>query len=199
LVSGIGTSTRFQPPFNTEYVNSLPVSAWDIIRAVPLWSSAGFLAGIAILTRGSLATMKARRFSNWRKADAEIIESHLTRSTEKDKYGCRSYDPIIRYAYEVEGVKHTADTVAPPDDTSLANKGAVLIQRYPTGKKVVAYHNPQNPAQAFLEVQNTNGKIGQATVGLLMTLAFAYACWHQVGQTQSAPQATVTAVGSAGK
>jgi Protein of unknown function (DUF3592) len=175
-------------------VHLLSFPVWAFLQAVPVWSLLGLVIGLAVFNGGWRATQKSRRYQNWKTTEAEIINSHLTRSEEKDKYGCRSYDPNITYTYEVNGVKHTANTIAPPDDTSLANKGAIIVQRYPVGAKVVAYHDPEAPANAYLEIEKVEGKMGQAILGVAIIVIFAcVACFQLVQGLKSTDGLTVGA------
>jgi Protein of unknown function (DUF3592) len=163
-------------------VHLLSFPVWAFLQAVPVWSLLGLVIGLALFNAGWRATLKSRRYDNWKPTDAEITGSHLTRSEEKDKYGCRSYDPNITFTYEVGGVKHTATTIAPPDDTSLANKGAIIVQRYPVGAKVVAYHDPEAPSNAYLEIEKVKGKMGHTILGIAMIIVFGSLACFQVVQ-----------------
>lgn len=134
------------------------------------------LAGMGYgLQRGMRAEIaQRRRARGWPKAAAIVSESHVE---EKRRWALlpgigiplrtqslHRYKPVITYAYQVGGQSHQSsayrnDVITHSSEwTSLIPKKVEqLIAEHPRGAAVTATYNPENPAQAYLVLDVSEG------------------------------------------
>ena len=81
------------------------------------------------------------------------LEEHERRTTRADdnRY---SYEPIVKFRFEVQGQQFTGDSVFPDTFRVGGNLGysavRAALERFQTGEETTAYFNPENPAEACL-------------------------------------------------
>lgn len=62
-----------------------------------------------------------------------------------------SYYPDIEYRFEVAGVPFTGDQTRIGDFSTSGNRATQLVQRYPVGKVVDVFYDPEDPSDAVLQ------------------------------------------------
>jgi hypothetical protein len=87
---------------------------------------------------------------DWPTTEGVVLTSAIEEVGWSDNEG---WCPSVRYAYTVGGKKYVFDRV---EIQSICNGSTdyyagEVIRRYPVGKRVVVFYNPQNPAFAVLE------------------------------------------------
>ena len=81
------------------------------------------------------------------------VSSTILAGTLEESYGRggREWTPNLTYSFSIDGKKYFGhDIKFPPRRSSLTSAKATL-ERYPVGKTVTVYYNPNDPAQACLE------------------------------------------------
>ena len=79
------------------------------------------------------------------------IESHTTTS---DGRTSTTYSPEITYRYEVDGKTYTSSQYAyGMGSTSEYGYVSGLVERHPAGKKIPVYYDPDDPAEAILQLE----------------------------------------------
>lgn len=96
------------------------------------------IAGIAVLAALALANKAASRTDQWAQAIGTI-----------EKAGLRAGVLELSYRYDVGGSqqRNAAGTIAVRDGSD----NAALLERYGSGRPVLIYVNPSNPAESVLE------------------------------------------------
>lgn len=137
-----------------------------------LWLSMGvFLAAF-----GAKQVYSALERYRWHEADGTILQSSLL-SRPRDPSGKKSDSvmvPLIRYRYVSEGAVYHGTRVSAPERKPLpgVRPGAVL-ERYPVGKAVRVYYDPQRPESAVLERGPAWLDVAALLCGLVFTIVGA--------------------------
>ena len=105
--------------------------------------------------RGMLETARASR--SWPHVDGTVLESRVdsyvsTTGSGSKKRRTTMYQADVRVRYEVEGQVYETNRVS-LQDVSSSSAGSVkkIVRRYPKGKRVKVYYDPQAPAVAVLQ------------------------------------------------
>jgi hypothetical protein len=97
--------------------------------------------------------------SDWPSVSGTIISSDIRKTTEWKRKGIKTgrdrtlYLPHILYNYEVQGNRYQSYRVffEGAEDYLDPGNAREIVNRYPSGKKVSVYYNPENPQFAVLE------------------------------------------------
>jgi len=101
--------------------------------------------GLGITLAGILMIKRARESLYWPVADGIIVESH--EDTRLDK-GTVHYYANIKYSFKVNGQEYIASGITFKD---LNRPIGEELSKYPVGRKVKVYYNPDDPVIAVLE------------------------------------------------
>jgi len=108
------------------------------------------LGGLIALYFFIRSIQTARNSNNWPSVVGEIISSRLgMQQAEDGPY----YTPIITYSYNVGGRDYQAKRVVIGQWSHAGNKTWTeqKVEKYPPGRSVTIYYNPNSPARAVLE------------------------------------------------
>ncbi|QIF01472.1 DUF3592 domain-containing protein [Roseimicrobium sp. ORNL1] len=113
------------------------------------------LAGLLILVEGWKLLAQVKECSRWSEIDAQVQSSKVSETSASKK----RYRADITYTYTVRGDTHTSHQVLLDRDWKAQRKSHVLelLQDYPVGKTVKAYHDPNNSGNAILIRPNITG------------------------------------------
>jgi len=105
-----------------------------------------FLAIITVIGRRRIQAAE-----NWKMTFGEIAESGLRTVKKRRKGG--TFVPNVVYTYEVGGQDYRNNRIHFGVDgpTSVRPWVEEAAAKYPVGKRVNVYYNPQNPADSVLE------------------------------------------------
>lgn len=116
------------------------LGTFDIV--LPLCIGAGFLiAAVYSLIYG-------QRSTSWVSTEGEVVVSALKETRDPDS-GTASVTVKIHYKYKVGNETYTSDTVK-IGGTSLFSDMKIAA-KYPRGKRVRVYYDPNNPKRSTLE------------------------------------------------
>ncbi len=116
------------------------------------------LVGIVVIAIGAylLASAiglvgKGRNSLDWPTTDGKVVHSEVDELSH-------GYKAEIRYIYSVDENPYTGDTVYVGSHWGNYEEACRIVARYPEGKKVRVFFNPDDPRQAVLESgpQGTN-------------------------------------------
>ena len=129
---------------------------------------------------------------NWPSVTGKIIESRIEKTTSRDADN-RSHDswqPVIRYEYEVGGRGYVSKQVAffsfYSRDTLQVGRSTYTpgleasdstINKYPVGEIVEVFYNPRRPKTAVLENGLIIGVFGRVFLSLMMVGAAGFSVW----------------------
>jgi len=86
-------------------------------------------------------------YQTYHKVEAEVVYSELRPMDSSARY-----IPYIRYKYQAKEHIYISDRISyvgyyPYEE----NKGKALLAKYPTGAKIFAYYNSENPLESVLD------------------------------------------------
>lgn len=126
-------------------VSRVRLTILDII-VILFW----LILGIACVIFGTRDAGHAIESINWPYTQGVIIESHVWEH-EDDDSSAKSYDPMIKYSYTVNGKTYTNDLV----NYDYVNRGKEwaenVIADYPEGQQVTVSYKPDKPEFSVLE------------------------------------------------
>jgi len=122
-------------------------------------------AGAITLYLGIQSFNKARASTNWPEAEGKIIsssvESHTSEKTGSSRDRSRSrggttttttYKAEVFYEYTVDGKTYNGNRVAYGNvSTSSPSRARRIVDRYPEGKEISVYYQPDDPEECLLE------------------------------------------------
>lgn len=126
-----------------------------IVGLVVLLVAIGAVAGAGYLY------LKSRSTRNWPAVSGLITKSGTRSQYGPNDSGAPTTIADVWYTYTVDGIAYHNDTISRAqygtNDPSHAVKEA---RRYPAGRKVIVYYNPEDPQDSILEHKTPWGFIG---------------------------------------
>lgn len=110
--------------------------------------------GVGFFLKYISSKRKAEASKNWPSTTGTIEASTITSntSTDSDGFSSTTYAPVVVYSYNVMGSSFHTRRVGFGMEMSGPQSGAYsIMSRYPMGKIVTVYYNPENPGEAVLE------------------------------------------------
>ncbi len=116
---------------------------------LPIFLSLFAVVGVGLMVWGAIVLRNASLSSNWPAVQGEIVRSFVREDHDEDG---TTYHAEISYTYVANDQRYTAVTVNfgqyGSSNTSHAQE---IVSRYPLGKKVMVYYDPEKPETAVLE------------------------------------------------
>ena len=111
-------------------------------------------------------TDKRRALRRFVPVDAVVLSKQAVEGTLFQEEG-PTYKPAIHYEYQYDGTSHTSSNVWSGGSEYFLGQAEVekLLKRFPVGKTVAAYCDPDNPSQSFLLRQHPS--VGECVPALL--------------------------------
>ncbi len=108
-------------------------------------------AGLVVVFGELGASRTLDKIRTWPETSGEILSFQLTRSYLGDFFAG------IKYAYRVDGVDYTGETIRPGGRMSFRSKRLAreLENRYRPGVSVPVYYNPQDPGECCIDRDQT--------------------------------------------
>lgn len=129
-------------------------------------------AGIGLLIYSAVTLRDAFAAQDWPTVTGTVTASNITESTDDE--GDTTYAAKIRYAYTVGQQEYSATRVSMGDiSTSDYDYIEAIYQRYPHGKVITVYYDPDRPDRALLEPGFSPGMWLPIGIGALFTLSGA--------------------------
>lgn len=127
----------------------------------------GTWLGAAMAVRSKKTITEAKASSKWPSTQGHITQSTVTFGPG-GVHGTRLYRPEIEYEYEVSGVKQRANAVSFGPLTALSDPQFAndRVAKFPVGKAVAVFYNPENPEEAILEPGTNAGAYIMFGIGL---------------------------------
>ena len=131
-------------------------------KGLGILTMAMFAAGIFLLAWGGYEMKRAYESRSWPNTQGTVISSYIDKRSHRDSNKRTSivYTPKIQYQYQVEGKHYTCKRIAFGGESGgKRSKAKKVVDRYPSGKKVTVYYNPQDPKVAVLKAGFSWGAI----------------------------------------
>jgi Protein of unknown function (DUF3592) len=140
--------------------------------------------GVAVIISGLVQLDRARAMKGWSSVLGEVSSTRIVEkvgSRDFDSPGSAShtYHPDVRYSYVLNGTDY-AGTRRSFADTGASWRGYAegVLARYPVGKKVTVYYDPQNPRDSILERGNAKAwATGLTVAGAVVVIAGFVWAW----------------------
>ncbi|WP_162459021.1 DUF3592 domain-containing protein [Desulfosarcina ovata] len=118
-----------------------------------------FVAGVVMMAWGGFEIKGSRESGSWPTAQGTISASSVGKRTTRDSNHRTktTYYPKVGYHYQVEGRKYSSTRIAfGVGESGGSMKWAQkIVNKYPVGKTVTVYYNPQDPPYGVLESGTT--------------------------------------------
>jgi hypothetical protein len=110
-------------------------------------------AALFIIIGWVMAILQQIKLTTYQPIAATVLGTSIEyiESSGSDHSGGPTYEPIVRYRYDVAGQSYEANQVRPTGESASHEWAQQIISHYTKGQKVTAYYNPKNPSKAFLE------------------------------------------------
>lgn len=112
-----------------------------------------------------------RAIRGWPRAPGVITSSSVSSRTERSRdedgqfYDRTVHEAVVRYTYTVDGVTREGTRLS-REGSSTSQAGARRhVDAYPPRKAVEVFHDPSDPATAYLEASTSTGAIVLAAFG----------------------------------
>lgn len=116
----------------------LMILYWGLVAACVLFTVVGW----------RLVRTQELPLRNARTVPATIIRADVI--AHKDAQGHTVQQPIVMYAYEVDGVRYSTDRVTLHEASRPGSWARDVASRFHAGDTVTAYYDPAAPGSAFL-------------------------------------------------
>ena len=114
-----------------------------------------FAAGIFLMALGGYEIKGSQESRNWPSTRGTITYSGVHKSihTDSNHRTKTTYIPKVAYRYQVKGRQYTGDRIefGVGESGGSMKSAQKIMGRYPSGKKVPVYYNPQDPKYGILE------------------------------------------------
>jgi len=112
--------------------------------------------------------------TDWETTGGKILAVHLNecppgKSDQKDSNSVMMYQPVVEFAYTVNGVEHNGNNLFPGDCDNFSQVEAqAFLDKYPINSYIPVRYNPEDPIRSALENQPRH-KNRFRMIGLLFT------------------------------
>lgn len=104
---------------------------------------------IGLILVGLYTMRETSRSRGWLRTGGKVVSSRVTEFAGKSG---TTYRPMVIYGYSVGSVRLMSNRIAFHSVASSWRSSAErIVARYPAGRDVQVYYNPQDPEQAVLE------------------------------------------------
>ncbi len=133
------------------------------------------LLGAAYVISIIITRVRHQGTANWPKVTGTVKQAFVYQHERSTTSGTTiTYTPVVAYAYAVEGQDYQTHkrNFLPYTQASLTSKEAAqaVSTRYSPGSDVAVYYNPNNPAQAALEVPKATAHTAVLLYGVVCIL-----------------------------
>ena len=154
--------------------------------AVALLLLAIALGGLVYAGLGYIGLREAQIPESWLQTHGQIVDSgvEVLANTGSDGSKVETYQPKVRYRYEVAGVFHFGEQLSRHHPyRTLRGVAETEIEDLPRGTNVSVHYNPDNPADAVLRKSDTIGPMQAISAGLAIGLTtfaiFVISFWRK--------------------
>lgn len=139
-------------------------------KGLAILTLAMFAGGILLLAWGGYEMKRAYESRTWPDTQGTVTSSYIGKSSHRDSNNHTStvYTPKIRYQYQVEGKHYTCNRIEFGGESGgKRSKAKKVVDKYPSGKKVTVYYNPQDPKVAVLKAGFSWGALFAFLAGII--------------------------------
>lgn len=138
----------------------------------PLTGILFIFVGIIALIWGGIVLKNASASSAWPSVQGEVTESKVETKVERVKknerwQNRRTYWAKVHYSYSVDGAPYSGAKVSFGEYGGKEKDARQIVKRFPKGKSVDVYYDPEKPEMAVLEPGATKASYLFLGIGLV--------------------------------
>ena len=155
---------------SAESSSGLPRAKPKSDKSLGILTLAMLAAGAGLLLWGGYEINRAYESRGWPNTQGTITSSYIKKENRKDSNNRykTTYYPKVNYQYQVEGKYYSCNRIAFGGVSGgKRSKAKKVVDRYPSGKKVTVYYNPQDPGVAVLKAGFSWGALFAFLTGLI--------------------------------
>jgi hypothetical protein len=136
-----------------------------------------FGGGAGCVGVGIWRGFRTRLAQRWPQVRGEIIVARVAEYAGRNGY---TYEPSVRYRYEVNGRIYDSDRIRFASTLDLPNSHSSaerVLQSYQRGSQVPVHYNPADPSDAVLYVEQSSDAPLFAVGGLLLFVLGLFVRW----------------------
>jgi len=144
--------------------------------SLPIGAIFGVVAGFGVTVAGLVLKDRTDAAKRWRQVRGKVYAARVVEEVSRDVDERRTtmYRPEIRYEYVVDGHEYASRRLDFLDRAaSWRSYAEGVIARYPIGRDVDVFYDPEDPAKSVLERDNAKGWASLLVVVGLMIIAGA--------------------------
>lgn len=149
-------------------------------------------AGIFLMAWGGYEIKGSQESRNWPGTEGTITSSGVNKRTytDSDHRTRTTYYPKVRYRYQVQGRHYTGNRIefGSGESGGMKKWAQKIVNKYPSGKKVMVYYNPNDLKYAVLEAGFTWSSLFVFLGGILFFAAGVFclkAYWRNKRKKES--------------
>jgi len=146
---------------------------WGLVAACVLFTVVGW----------RLVSAQERPLWNARAVPATVIRADVI--AHKDAQGHAVQQPVVMYAYEVDGVRYSTDRVTLRDASRPGRWATDIASRFRAGDTVTAYYDPASPGSAFLITERSWVIYASFVVPLVLAILLCLLWPRVLGQART--------------
>jgi len=138
------------------------------------WFAVFMVAGIAVSCWAANQLWKAFASTRWPSAEGRVISSsvEMVEEVHRLRRGSRieapAYRAAVTYSYRVGDALYTGDRVSFGDySSSIPGHARNICERYPPGKTIEVYYDPEDPRVSVIEPGVSVGAVMPLLIGLV--------------------------------
>jgi hypothetical protein len=121
------------------------------------------LIGAAVLWFGVAEFLKAKEAASWKSVDGVILQSEVKSDIRETRENNRTrkyrvFWAEVKFQYQVDGKEQIGNRIRFGEFESDSPESAELdVEKFPIGKSVAVFFNPENPSESVLETEIQGG------------------------------------------
>ncbi len=151
----------------------LMILYWGLVAACVLFTVVGW----------RLVRAQELPLRNARTVPATVIRVDVI--AHKDAQGRTLQQPIVMYAYEVDGVRYSTDRITLREASRPGRWATDIASRFHAGDTVTAYYDPATPGSAFLITERSWVIYGAFVVPLVVAVLLCLLWPRVLGQART--------------
>ncbi len=143
--------------------------------------------GIGIAADGLIRTQKGQDSLDWPFVSGQILTARIQEAPSDEG---TDYIPRVSYTYQVGDTVYAGERITFRGNAGSEAEAQAVLQRYPVGRTVRVYYNPNRLAEAVLEPGPCTSCFGIVAFGTVFGLVGAYALaefLRRRSESQAAP------------
>jgi hypothetical protein len=156
--------------------------------AKPYFIAGGVIATVFFISVGAMLIRKGNRYlriaaaaAQWPIVTGEVVSTDVVERIDRTQDGPNTYFvPQVRYVYHADGVRRDGSVIRVGMENSgypRERQARECLARYSVGSKVPVRYDPQNPANAVLELGQVGGGRNLLAGTLLLLVGIAGAAF----------------------